>query len=189
MGGTKHDLKWAYLDGVMDKSDGDKFTEKHLRVLSRGGVQPREHVYCVPGTGDPEGKLPDRVFLYPEKAEFLRSLDFLIMAMPQTASTEGILGEAEFKLLRPHAFLLNPARGPLIQEPALLRALRGGWIAGAAIDTHYYYPLPPSIPYGRCPMSFSHRTLPGPAAVRDSWNGFTTFFGKTSNAGKRADLC
>ncbi|HJN15590.1 MAG TPA: NAD(P)-dependent oxidoreductase, partial [Armatimonadota bacterium] len=38
--------------------------------------------------------------------------------------------------------LLNPARGPLVQEKALLQALREGWIAGAALDTHYYYPMP-----------------------------------------------
>jgi phosphoglycerate dehydrogenase-like enzyme len=73
------------------------------------------------------------------------------MAMPQTASTEGILGEAEFKLLRRHAFLLNPARDALIQEQALLRTLQEGWIAGAAIDTHYYCPLPAEHPLWRMP--------------------------------------
>jgi phosphoglycerate dehydrogenase-like enzyme len=49
------------------------------------------------------------------------------------------------------AFLLNPARGPLVQETALLRALEEGWIAGAAIDTHYHYPLPPEHPLWRAP--------------------------------------
>jgi phosphoglycerate dehydrogenase-like enzyme len=50
----------------------------------------------------------------------------------------------------PHtAFVLNPARGPLIQEPALLRALQESWIAGAALDTHYYYPMPSDHPLWR----------------------------------------
>lgn len=122
-----------------------------VHVLSRSRIRERENIYCVPGTGDPEGKLPDRVFLMDEKEAFFNSLDFLIMAIPQTGSTEGIMGEAEFKMLKPHAFLLNPARGPLVQELALLRALEKGWIAGAALDTHYHYPMPAGHPLWKMP--------------------------------------
>ena len=100
----------------------------------------------MPGTGDPGGTLPDRVFLLQEKKEFLESLDFLVMAIPLSLSTEGIVGEAELKMLPPKAFLLNPARGRLVQEQALLRALREDWIAGAVIDTHHYEPMPPEHP-------------------------------------------
>jgi len=53
--------------------------------------------------------------------------------------------------LRPTAYVLNPARGPLIQEQVLLAALRDGWIAGAALDTHYYYPMPPEHPLWQMP--------------------------------------
>lgn len=122
-----------------------------VHVLSRGGVAPAENVYCVAGTGDPSGTLPDRVFLAGEESEFLSGLDFLILAMPLTPSTEGVVGERELRALRPSAFLLNPARGPLVREEALLQALREGWIAGAAIDTHYQYPLPPEHPLWRFP--------------------------------------
>jgi phosphoglycerate dehydrogenase-like enzyme len=117
-----------------------------VHVLARSGVKPRENIYCVAGTGDPQGVLPDRVFSMEEKDTFLNGLDFLIMAVPQTGTTEGIVGEAELKMLKPTAFVLNPARGPLIQEQALLRALRENWIAGAALDTHYYYPMPEDHP-------------------------------------------
>lgn len=117
-----------------------------VHVLSRSGIRPRENIYCVPGTGDPRGLLPDRVFTMDEKEEFLRGLDFLIMAIPQTGTTEGLVGEAELKMLKPTAFLLNPARGPLIREQALLRALNENWFAGAALDTHYYYPMPEDHP-------------------------------------------
>jgi phosphoglycerate dehydrogenase-like enzyme len=91
------------------------------------------------------------VFLAADKDEFLRGLDFLILAIPQISSTAGIVGEAELQLLPPGAFLLNPARGPLVQEHALLRALREGWIAGAALDTHYQYPMPPDHPLWSLP--------------------------------------
>jgi phosphoglycerate dehydrogenase-like enzyme len=122
-----------------------------VHVLSRTGIGPVENVYAVPGTGDPEGVLPHRVFLAGEELAFLAELDFLILAMPLTPATEGIVGERELRALPRSAFLLNPARGPLVQETALLRALEEGWIAGAAIDTHYHYPLPPEHPVWRAP--------------------------------------
>jgi phosphoglycerate dehydrogenase-like enzyme len=113
-----------------------------VHVLTRNGISSRAGVYAVPGTGDPEGKQPDRVWRAGEELDFLRELDFLVVAMPLTPATEGIIGERELAALPRTAYVLNPARGPLIQEAALLRALDEGWIAGAAIDTHYAYPLP-----------------------------------------------
>jgi len=126
-----------------------------VQVLTRGGrVGPRDGVYCVPGTGDPPGILPDRVFDCFDPAQikaFLAELDFLAVAVPLTQSTEGMIGEAELRMLRPSAYLLNPARGPIIRERALLRALEERWIAGAALDTHYQYPLPAEHPLWRMP--------------------------------------
>ena len=122
-----------------------------VHVLTRHGARPRKGIYCVPGTGDPEGVLPDRVFLVDRKDEFLSSLDFLILSLPLTKQTEGLVGEEELRDLPEHAFLLNPARGPLVQEEALLQALREGWIAGAALDTHHYYPMPADHPLWRFP--------------------------------------
>lgn len=122
-----------------------------VHVLSRGPLRRRDGVYRVAGTGDPEGNLPDRVFMMQERESFLKGLDFLILAIPQTASTEGVVGEQELRMLKPDAFLLNPARGPLVREDMLIKALQEGWIAGAALDTHYYYPMPPDHPLWKMP--------------------------------------
>ena len=122
-----------------------------VHVMSRRGVGPRRDVFTVPGTGDPEGVLPDRVFQSGEELEFLRELDFLVVALPLTPATEGLIGERELQALPRRAFVLNPARGPIIQQEALLRALREKWIAGAALDTHYHYPMPPEHPLWRFP--------------------------------------
>jgi phosphoglycerate dehydrogenase-like enzyme len=103
-------------------------------------------VYTIPGTGDPDGLLPDKVFHPGQEEAFLSELDFLILTLPLTESSRGIVGEKELRMLPDHAWVLNPARGPLIQEEALLRALDEGWIAGAALDTHYYYPMPADHP-------------------------------------------
>ena len=108
-----------------------------------GTVKPRKNVYAVPGTGDPEGQLPDRVFPVSQKAEFFGGLDYLILAMPITPASTGIIREAELRMLRPHAVLINPARAGLVQEDALVRCLTEGWIRGATFDVHYAYPLPP----------------------------------------------
>ncbi len=114
-------------------------------------IGPRTNYYVVPGTGDPEGILPDKTFLPGQEMEFLRDLDFLIMTVPLTNKTRGIIGEEHLKALPRHAYLLNPARGPLIKEEALLKALREYWIAGAALDTHYHYPMPADHPLWRFP--------------------------------------
>lgn len=122
-----------------------------VHVMTRAGVGPRINTYCVPGTGDPDGVLPDRVFRAGEEGEFLGGLDFLVVAVPLTRATEGLIGERELQALPRTAFVLNPARGPIIRQEALLRALRENWIAGAALDTHHQYPLPPEHPLWRFP--------------------------------------
>lgn len=123
-----------------------------VHVLTRSGVIPsRAGIYSVPGTGDPEAAHPHRVFRAGEELEFLRGLDFLVVGVPLTAATEGLIGERELEALPRAACVLNPARGPIIREKALLRALDEGWIAAAALDTHYAYPLPPEHPLWRYP--------------------------------------
>lgn len=122
-----------------------------VHVMTRSGVGPRHDVFTVPGTGDRDGVLPDCVFRTGEEIEFLGGLDFLVVALPLSKSTEGLIGERDLQALPRSAFVLNPARGPIIKEGALLRALNEKWIAGAALDTHYNYPMPPEHPLWRFP--------------------------------------
>jgi len=142
---------WGYGGIGRETARAAKALGMTVHVLARRGVKPIADVYCVPGTGDPEGKLPDRVFLEGQELDFLSGLDFLVLAMPLTPSTKGIVGERELRALPPTACLLNPARGPLAPEGALVKALSEGWIRGAALDTHYYYPMPPDHPLWRMP--------------------------------------
>ena len=142
---------WGYGGIGRETARLAKTMGMRVHVLSRTGVKPARDVFTVPGTGDPDGTLPDRVFLAGAEHEFLSTLDFLILALPLTPATEGLVGEPELRALPRHAMLLNPARGPIIKEQALLRALQEGWIAGAALDTHYHYPTPPDYPLWRMP--------------------------------------
>ena len=134
-------------------------------ALTRNGtVKKRDTIYRVPGTGDPDGVLPDRVFGPKQKREFLSGLDVLVMALPLTPATEGLVGEQELRMLKPNAILINPARAPLIQEEAFVRCLRENWIRGAALDVHYAYPLPSDHPLWSMPNLVLTPHISGSAA-------------------------
>ena len=75
--------------------------------------------------------------------ELLRESDVLIMLATLTPSNQSMLGEREFSLMKKSAFLINTARGALIDEPALIKALASNRIAGAALDTFAVEPLSP----------------------------------------------
>jgi phosphoglycerate dehydrogenase-like enzyme len=122
-----------------------------VHAMTRSGAGPRQNIYTVPGTGDPDGLLPDRIFTLEQEHEFLAGLDFLVLALPHTRQSDGMMGQEQLRALPRTAYVLNPARGPIIQEAALLRALAEGWIAGAVLDTHFAYPLPPEHPLWHLP--------------------------------------
>ena len=69
-----------------------------------------------------------------ELDELLRSADFLSVHVPLLPSTHHLLSNAEFKKMKPNAILVNTARGPVVDESALIHALRSGEIKGAALD-------------------------------------------------------
>jgi len=142
---------WGYGGLARETARLAKALGLRVHVLARNPVRRQTNIYCVVGTGDPEGTLPDAVFGMDDKAAFLGSLDFLVMALPLNTQTRGIVTAEDLRALPPSALVLNPARGPLIQEAALLQALREGWIAGAALDTHYQYPMPPDHPLWTLP--------------------------------------
>lgn len=118
----------------------------HVMTLD-GELEDRSNCWIESGCGDPAGDFPDKIFALNEKKKFLSQLDFLVMAIPLTPNTTGIVGAAELAMLPKHAYILNPARGPLIQEQPLIDVLQNQSIAGAALDTHYYYPMPPEHPF------------------------------------------
>lgn len=69
-----------------------------------------------------------------ELDELLARSDFVSLHVPLNARTRHLIGEAELRRMLPTAYLINTARGPVVDESALVRALAEGWIAGAALD-------------------------------------------------------
>ena len=71
---------------------------------------------------------------FASKEKVLRESDFISLHVPLTPETRHYIGEPELRMMKPTAILINTARGPVVDEAALARALKEGWIGGAGID-------------------------------------------------------
>jgi len=98
----------------------------------------------------PEGV--DRLLPAGKEETLIRESDVLVLALPLTRDTTGMIGERQLKRMKHSAYLVNIGRGELVQESALIRALREGWIAGAGLDVYATEPLPPGSPLWRIPQ-------------------------------------
>ena len=81
------------------------------------------------------------------KRELLELADYVVLSTPLTPETRGLIGEAELRAMKPEAVLINVGRGPLVDETALIAALRDRRIGGAALDVFNQEPLPAGHPY------------------------------------------
>ncbi|MGE5577122.1 MAG: D-2-hydroxyacid dehydrogenase [Syntrophothermus sp.] len=78
--------------------------------------------------------------------EVFRRADYLVLAVPHTAETYHLVGEEQLGIMKKEAILVNVSRGKVVDEPALIRALKEGRIAGAALDVFEEEPLPADSP-------------------------------------------
>ena len=81
----------------------------------------------------------------------LPEADFVVLTLPSTPETRGILGEPELASMKAGAWLINVARGSLVDEGALVDALSSGHLGGAALDAFQNEPLPPAHPFWKLP--------------------------------------
>lgn len=87
-----------------------------------------------------------RVRLVGDLAELIRGADFLSLHVPATEATIGMMGAEQFALMKPSAFLINTSRGEIVQQQALIEALRAGSLAGAGLDVLEKEPPEPGEP-------------------------------------------
>ena len=88
----------------------------------------------------------DRMYGPDGLGELLPRCDFVVVVVPATPETRRMLGERELRAMRRGAYLVNVARGSVVDEPALVRALADGWLGGAALDVFETEPLPAESP-------------------------------------------
>lgn len=84
----------------------------------------------------------DEVFPTGGLLQMLSCCDFVVLTVPLTAQTRGLIGESELRSMKPASYIINVARGAVIEQPALVRALKEAWIAGAGLDVFDPEPLP-----------------------------------------------
>lgn len=98
---------------------------------------------------------------------FLKESDFVILTLPLTPETRGMIGEKQLRTMKPTAFIVNIARAAIIQEEPLYRALTEDWIAGAALDSwwnrHWWDPI--WNPEGGGPSKYPFWELPNVIAT------------------------
>lgn len=102
--------------------------------------------YALEGLGDIEADLPDR--LYPPEAtrSMVALCDYVVIALPWTAKTQGFVNTDVIKAMKPGSFLIDISRGGILDHGALIEALNSGHLAGAALDVYPVEPLPESSP-------------------------------------------
>jgi glyoxylate reductase len=83
---------------------------------------------------------------YSEIDELLQQADFVTINVPLLKETHHLMDEKKFRLMKKTAILINNARGPVVDEKALYRALKEDWIAGAGLDVFEQEPTPPNNP-------------------------------------------
>lgn len=112
---------------------------RSVAAMAQGfGMEPV--IAARPGSSGPIP--PGRVSL----AELLRTADVVTLHCPLTPETRNLINQQTLSLMKPSAFLINTARGALIDEPALIQALRQRYIAAAALDVISREPPPPDDP-------------------------------------------
>lgn len=108
------------------------------------------HIIGVTRSGKPLSNV-DEVFKSEELEQALASAHYVVVVTPLTPETENMFGEKQFQAMSEECYFINIARGQIVQDQALLKALNKGWIRGAAIDTFREEPLPASSPFWNTP--------------------------------------
>ncbi|MCE2720650.1 MAG: D-2-hydroxyacid dehydrogenase [Dolichospermum sp.] len=135
---------------------------KTLLIIGAGGIGQEIAVRAkafgmrIFGSSRQSQPLPnfDKVVGANEWKQLLSESEFVVIAAPLTPETKGLIDLETLRLFRPDSYLINIARGAIVEESALTKALQEGWIAGAALDTVFTEPLPAESPLWTLPNVF-----------------------------------
>jgi len=120
-------------------------------ACKRDAMSPKDIGYTADGMGDPEGNFVHR--LYPGQAirSMVRECDFVVNTVPLTAATRGLISAEVLAAMKATAYIIDVARGGIIDHTALIKALQEGKLGGAALDVFPEEPLPASSPLWQMP--------------------------------------
>ena len=149
----RHNFQWMDLTGLLEVY-GHKlgiigFGEIGTETARRARALGMEVLYNKRTKLSPEAEAAEGV-RYATKDEILRESDVVHLSTPLTPETEKLIGARELSLMQPSAFLVNTCRGGVIDEDALVEALKSEKIAGAGLDVFVYEPIPHDHPLLEC---------------------------------------
>jgi phosphoglycerate dehydrogenase-like enzyme len=129
--------------GIVGYGDIGRAVATRARAVGMHVLALRRH---VPTKNEPD-PFVDQLYSQQERTEMIRRSDYLIVAAPLNDETRGLIGEAEFSVMKETAVVINVGRGPVIEEGAMIKALTEQRIKGAALDVFDEEPLPPGHPF------------------------------------------
>jgi phosphoglycerate dehydrogenase-like enzyme len=115
-------------------------------ALKRTPADRADPGWCPAGLGDPDGKIPARFYGPDEREAILRESDYVSVTLPLSEHTRKFIGAREIAAMKPGAYLVNIGRGQVIDEAAMVAALKAGKIGGAGLDVFEHEPLEPESP-------------------------------------------
>lgn len=131
--------------GAIGRESARQLNALGMRVLCLKR-DPEDHPHRgynpYPGSGDPDGSIPDAFFSQEQLGEMMPQCDLVVVTVPSTKNTDGMIGAAEFALMKKSARMIIISRGGIVEEEALADALRNETIAEAAVDCYVAEPLP-----------------------------------------------
>ncbi|MFC4451247.1 D-2-hydroxyacid dehydrogenase [Halorussus aquaticus] len=146
----QHDADWYDPDYERPFTvGGERLCVVGLGTLGRGIAERADALGMeVVGVRRSDESVPgvSRIYDPEDLHEAIADARFVAIAVPHTPATEGMFGAPEFRRMRDDAYLLNVARGPIVNEDALVDALDAGDIAGAGLDVFETEPLPEDSP-------------------------------------------
>jgi D-3-phosphoglycerate dehydrogenase len=161
--------------GEWIKQPGVSLAECTLGIIGVGNigkaVARRAAIFGMTILGTDPKEMPEQ-FLHEtgirmvERDELLMLSDFVTLNCDLNASSIHLMSDKQFSMMKPNAVVINTARGPIVDEPALIRALKARRIAGAALDVFEVEPLPKDSPLLKMDnvLLSAHNTNSSPAA-------------------------
>jgi phosphoglycerate dehydrogenase-like enzyme len=136
--------------GVIGRQVGTICRAFGMRVLAvdRPEVLTVEPPWRLPGSGT---AVPDRLYDPSDIKSVLKESDYVVLCVPYTPQTQGMINADTLAVMKPTAVLINVARGNVVDEPALIEALKAGKIRGAGLDVYTEEPLPSTSPFWKLP--------------------------------------
>jgi phosphoglycerate dehydrogenase-like enzyme len=129
--------------GIVGYGDIGRAVAARVRPLGMDVVAIKRHV-STHASSDP---LVNEIYAPEERIAVLARCDYFVVAAPLNAETRGLIGAAEFAVMKHDAVIINVGRGPVIEESAMIKALSEHTIKGAALDVFDEEPLPKGHPF------------------------------------------